>query len=166
MQIFISIGNGKIWSKDNWRWNLSISLPKNNQKQLEWVKIKKKSWLYTCIVYWNWSLRVLFPSILAKFDLKSNNGKYNILNCITFLLNQFQSFYCLLTYCSFLPESLCLLQYSLSPFVFLFDLLSFIATHCKKVLYKKELQQSWFYRNRAHSNCSFASLRWLRKMHV
>ena len=111
-------------------------------------------------------ISVLFPSILTKFDLKSNNGKYKILNCITFLLNRFQSFYYLLTYCSFLPESLCLLQHSFLPFVFLFDSLSFIATHCKEVLCKKELQQSWFYRNRAHSNCSFASPRWFRKMHV
>ena len=29
----------------------------------------------------------------------------------------------------------------------------------KEVLYKKELQQSRFYRNKTHSNCSFASLR-------
>ena len=36
----------------------------------------------------------------------------------------------------------------------------------KEVLYKKELQQSRFYRNRAHSNCSFVSLRSFRKVHV
>ena len=36
----------------------------------------------------------------------------------------------------------------------------------KEVLDKKELQQNRFYSNRAHSNCSFASLKWFRKLHV
>ena len=30
----------------------------------------------------------------------------------------------------------------------------------------KEEHQSRFYRNRAHTNCSFASLKWFRKVHV
>ena len=36
----------------------------------------------------------------------------------------------------------------------------------KEVLYKKEKQQSRFYRNRAHSNSSFTSLKRFRKVHV
>ena len=36
----------------------------------------------------------------------------------------------------------------------------------EEVLDKKEWQQSRFYRNRAQSNCSFASLKWFRKVHV
>ena len=36
----------------------------------------------------------------------------------------------------------------------------------KEVLFKKEQQQSRFYRNKAHSNCSFTSLKWFRKVHV
>ena len=36
----------------------------------------------------------------------------------------------------------------------------------KKLLYKKEQKESRFLWNRAHSYCSFASLKWFRKTHV
>ena len=42
----------------------------------------------------------------------------------------------------------------------------YVKQEIKKVLYKKEQQQSRFYWNRAHSNCSSASLKWFRKLHV
>ena len=47
-----------------------------------------------------------------------------------------------------------------------FRSICFQVVETTEVLYKKELQQSRFYRNRAHSNCSFASLKWFRKVHV
>ena len=42
------------------------------------------------------------------------------------------------------------------------DYLSYI----KEVLYKKKQQQSRFCRKKTHSNCSFVSLKWFRKVHV
>ena len=47
-----------------------------------------------------------------------------------------------------------------------FRSICFQVVETTEVLYKKELQQSRFYRNRAHSNCSFVSLRSFRKVHV
>ena len=47
-----------------------------------------------------------------------------------------------------------------------FRSICFQVVETTEVLYKKELQQSRFYRNRAHSNYSFSSLRWFRKVHV
>ena len=52
-------------------------------------------------------------------------------------------------------------------FAYLVFIFSKVLTTVKEVLHKVDsIEQRRFYWNRAHSNCSFASLKWFRKVHV